>query len=206
MVGREVKFMRKSSSLARGRVIACCAGFIVATVLLASCTHTRVATDYSHRVNFANCHTYSWVKVKAANDLWAQRIRRDVNAQLLSKGWVEMPAGGQAAITAFGATRQIPTLETFYDSFGRGFGGWYWGGWGAYGFGQGEGVSTTQTVYTPAGTLVVDIFNAQSKHLIWRGVARRALSGNAQENKDHLAHAVAKMFKNFPPPAPQEQG
>ncbi|HTW64569.1 MAG TPA: DUF4136 domain-containing protein [Bryobacteraceae bacterium] len=171
-------------------------GLIAAMIIGTSCAgRIHVATDYSHATNFANYHTYSWLKVSAGNQLWASRIRRDVNAQLLAKGWTEMPGGGQAAVTAFGSTHEQPTLETFYDSFGPGFGGWGWRGWGGPGFGY----ATTQTIYTPVGTLVVDIFNAANKHLIWRGVARQALSGNPQKNEPKLAHAVNDMFKSFPP-------
>ena len=110
------------------------------------------------------------MKVSAGNDLWAQRIRRDVNAELAAKGWTEGPSGAQAQVTAFGSTREQPTLETFYDTFGPGFGGWYWGGlWGP---GFESGYSTTEVVNTPIGSLVLDVFDSHSKHLIWRGVAQ----------------------------------
>lgn len=164
------------------------------------CATLRVRTDYSHTTDFAQYHTYSWLKVSAPNSLWSTRIRRDVNEQLAMKGWMEVPSGGQAAVTAFSATRERPTLETFYESFGPGFGGWYWGGWGWGGFG-GEGIATTQTVYTPIGSLVTDIFNSSTKHLIWRGMATQALSDNPRKNEQKLENAVAKMFRNFPPPS-----
>ena len=166
----------------------------VLLVAAGGCASLHVRTDYSHTTDFARYHTYSWLKVDAGNSLWATRIRRDVNIQLAEKGWKEVPSGGEAAVAAFGATKQRPTLETFYSSFGPGFGGWYWGG-----FGVGEGYATTQTVYTPIGTLVVDIFNDHSKHLIWRGVARQVLSGNPEKNTHKLANAVARMFESFPP-------
>lgn len=185
-----------------GRRLACSTAVIAAAVAGISCSGIHVRTDYSHTTDFANYHTYSWLKVNAGNDLWAQRIRRDVNAELQQKGWMEVPNGGQAAITAFGATHREPTLETFYDSFGPGFGGWYWGGWAGYGWGgPGFGYSWTQAVYTPIGTLVVDVFNANTKHLIWRGVARQALSGSPEKNRGKLEHQVQDMFKNFPPHA-----
>ena len=169
---------------------------------LTGCGGIHVTTDYSHRIDFAQYHTYSWLKVSAGTDLWASRIQRDVDAQLLSKGWMEVPAGGQASVTAFGSTKQQPTLETFYSSFGPDFGGWYWGwGPGFWGPGLNQGVATTQTVYTPIGTLVVDIFNSTNKHLVWRGVAQQALSGSPAKNEVKLEKAVAKMFRNFPPPS-----
>jgi hypothetical protein len=174
---------------------------LAVAALLAGCSTLHVRTDYAHSVNFSNYHTYSWMKVSAGNDLWAQRIRRDVNAELAAKGWTEVPSGAQTQVTAFGSTREQPTLETFYDSFGPGFGGWYWGGLWGPGYDGGFGYSQTEVVNTPIGTLVVDVFDSQSKHLIWRGVAQQVLSGNPENNKGKLAHAVDKMFRNFPPTA-----
>lgn len=169
--------------------------FPAALILLAAgCATVHVSTDYSHSTDFAAYHTYSWLKVHANNQLWEDRIKRDVNQQLQAKGWMEVPTGGQAAVTAFGATREQPSLETFYSGFGPGFGGWYWRG-----FGVGEGFATTQTVYTPIGSLTVDVFNASNHHLIWRATARQVISGNPEQNRGKLAKATADMFKNFPP-------
>ncbi len=173
--------------------------FLAPAVLLvfaAGCSTLHVQTDYAHNVNFSQFHTYSWLRVHARNDLWVNRIKRDVNAQLTAKGWTQVPYGGQTVVAAFSATHNEPTLETFYDSFGPGFGGWGWWGWGG---GFNEGYSYTQVVNTPIGSLVVDVFNARTQKLIWRGVSTQALSGNAVTNKHKLAHAVNKMFQNFPP-------
>jgi hypothetical protein len=165
-------------------------------VFAGGCSTLRVRTDYNHTADFEQYHTYSWIRVNAGNSLWAQRIRRDVNAELAAKGWHEVPSGGEAAIAAFGATRQQPTLQTFYSGLGPDYGGWYWGGWG-----WNEGMATTQMTYTPIGTLVVDIFNNNSRRLLWRGVARQALAGSPEKNEHKLANAVDKMFRNFPPPS-----
>ena len=149
----------------------------------------EVVTDYDHAADFAQYHTYSWIHVKASDPLWADRITRAVDAQLVAKGWSKVDVGGDAGVTAFGASRQQPTLTTFYDSFG---GGWFWRGFG--------GIATTTVEETPVGTLVVDIFDEHNMKLIWRGVARDALSGKPDKDEKKLEKIVADMFKHFPPP------
>lgn len=156
-----------------------------ATILFAA----DVTTDYSHSIDFGNFHTYSWLKVDAGNSLWADRIQRDVNAELMEKGWMEVPSGGQAAVSAFGSRHDQQSLQTFYDGFG---GGWRWGGFGD--------IATTTPINTPIGTLVVDVFDAQNKQLIWRGTAQKTLSGSPEKNEKKLADEVKDMFKHFPPP------
>ena|SRR5579863_892097 len=161
------------------------AAFLMVTALLFS---ADVKTDYSHSVDFGNYHTYSWLKVDAGNSLWVDRIKRDIGGELMAKGWMEVPSGGDAAVSAFGATHEQQSLETFYNGFG---GGWRWGGFGD--------VATTTTVNTPVGTLVVDIFDGHSKQLIWRGTSEKTLADKPEKNEKKLEDQVKDMFKHFPP-------
>ena len=49
------------------------------------------------------------------------------------------------------------------------------------------------------GTLVVDIFDAKSKALVFRGTASDELSDKPDKNTKKVEKATAKMFKDFPP-------
>jgi len=49
------------------------------------------------------------------------------------------------------------------------------------------------------GTLVVDLFDAKTKQLVWRGNSSDTLSNNSNKNIQNLDKDVAKMFKQFPP-------
>lgn len=149
----------------------------------------EVVVDYDHSVDFANYKTYSWIRVKVGDPLWVDRITRAVDAELVAKGWTKVDADGDAGITAFGSTRETPTLTTFYDGLG---GGWFWRGFG--------GIATTTVQETPVGTLVVDIFDEPKMRLIWRGLAEDALSGKPDKDEKKLQKIVADMFKKFPPP------
>jgi hypothetical protein len=48
--------------------------------------------------------------------------------------------------------------------------------------------------------LTVDVFDSQSKQLLWRGKSSETLSGKADKNEKKLEKDVADMFKKFPPP------
>jgi hypothetical protein len=147
-----------------------------------------VKTDYSRSADFSQYKTYSWIKGKA-DPLWQDRILQAVDGELAAKGWTKVPAGGDAEVAAFGSTQEMPTLTTFYDSFG---GGWMWRGFG-------DGMATTTVEKTPVGTLVVDIFDSSTKKLIWRGTATDTLTGKPEKDEKKLDSAVAHMFKHFPP-------
>jgi Domain of unknown function (DUF4136) len=163
-------------------------------VAVGAASAQQVQTDFDHQANFSQYKTYSWQAIKPANSLWDARIKSAVDAQLAAKGWTQVDSGADIAIVAIKTTQTQRTLQTFYDGFG---GGWGWRRFGAGGFGESE---TTEQDYKE-GTLVVDMYNATTKQLIWRGSAEDTLSSKAENNEKNLDKGVAKMFKKFPPQA-----
>jgi hypothetical protein len=47
--------------------------------------------------------------------------------------------------------------------------------------------------------LVVDLFDSNTKKLIWRGASSDALSDKSAKNIKNLDKGVEKMFDHFPP-------
>src|ERR1700688_4314137 len=170
--------------------IATCTLFFVAMVGTAFAQHVK--TDFDHQANFSQYKTYSWEQITPANSLWDARIKSAVDAQLAAKGWTQVDSGGDVALVAIKTSQTQRTLQTFYDGVG---GGWGWRRFGGGGFGD---ATTTEQDYK-VGTLVVDLYDAKTKQLIWRGSAQDTLSDNAAKNEKNLDKGVAKMFKNFPP-------
>ncbi len=159
-------------------------------VALGTALAQHVQTDFDHKANFTQYKTYSWQEIKPADSLWDARIKDAVDAQLAAKGWTQVESGGDVAIVALKTTQTQRTLQTFYDGFG---GGWRWRGFG----GMGESTTTEQDY--KEGTLVVDLYDAKTKQLVWRGSAEDTVSDKAEKNEKNLDKAVAKMFKDFPP-------
>jgi hypothetical protein len=165
--------------------------FASAGILLlaaASSIAQQVKTDYDRSADFSQYKTYSWEKVQTPDPLWVDRIKEAVNTALAAKGWTQAPSGGNVAIVAIEMTRNQQTLDTFYNGFG---GGWRWGG----GFGD----ATTTVENYKVGTLVVDLFDTNTKKLIWRGSSSDTLSNKSDKNIKNLDKGVQKMFDHFPP-------
>ena len=153
----------------------------------------QVKTDYDRSANFSQYKTYSWEKVQTQDQLWVDRIKEAVNTALAAKGLTPVESGGDMAIVAIEMTKNQQTLNTFYDGFG---GGWGWRRGGGFG-GFGDATTTTDTY--KVGTLVVDLFDAHTKKLIWRGSASDTLSDKSDKNIKNLDKGVQKMFDHFPP-------
>ena len=150
----------------------------------------QVKTDYDRSANFSQYKTYSWEKVQTQDPLWVDRIKEAVNATLAAKGLTPVESGGDIAIVAMETTQNQRTLNTFYDGFG---GGWRWRGAGGF------GTATTTVDNYKVGTLVVDLFDAHTKMLIWRGSVSDTLSDKSDKNIKNLYKGVQKMFDHFPP-------
>lgn len=159
--------------------------FLVALTTAVFADH--VAVDYDHAANFNQVKTYSWSKVHTANSIWDDRVKDAIDKELAAKGWTQVPSGGDVAVVAVEKTSIHQQYDTFYD----GFGGWRrWGG---------IGDSTTTVDNYKVGTLIVSMFNGNSKQLIWRGTSSSDLSANPDKNTKKLDQDVQKMFKHFPP-------
>ena len=165
------------------------AGCGVVMLLASIALAQTVRTDHAKGTDFSKYKTVMWIKEPTAmNPLTNQRIVRDVNSALASKGLQLVTSDADLGIAAHTATEKEQTLQTFYDGFG---GGWRW----RDSFGS---ATTTVSTYT-VGTLVIDIFDSRTKEAIWRGTAMKTLSDNPQKLADSINKAIAKMFKSFPP-------
>jgi len=167
------------------------AAVLVTLVCVGALTAQKVTTDYDKSRDFYKYHTYFWANVKAPNDLWTQRIKDVVNAQMDAKGWKLVDENSaDVALSAVGMTQEQHQLNTYYSGMG--------GGWGYRGFG-GMGTATTTTTNYRTGTFVLDMFDAKSKQLVWRGVGTDSVAGDPDKNEKKLAKTAQKMFQKFPP-------
>ena len=161
--------------------------FVAIILAITTAAFSReIRADFDHHVNFSQYKTYSWAKVDTPDPLWNDRVKEAVDRELTAKGWSQVPSGGDVSIVAVGTTREKPTLRTFYD----GFDGWLWSGFAD---------ATTYVENYTEGTLVIDMFDANTKKLIWRSSASDTLTGKPEKDEKRLEKAVSKMFEHFPP-------
>ena len=159
----------------------------------------NVSTDYDHNANFRSYHTFSFYKVQTSDPLYDQRIKDEVTADLTKAGMQMVASGGDVNITAIGGVKNEQEYNTFYD--GLGGGGFGWGGRGfGRGFGGGFGGDSQTTVQNiPVGTLMIDMYDAQTHQLVWRGRATDNVTDNSGKETKRVNKDIDKMFNGFPP-------
>ena len=165
---------------------------LVFTLMIVNSTFAqRVTTDFDKRTDFRQYTTFMWLKEEpgTTNLLVRQRIVDGINFALAVRGLNVVTSNADLVIAAH-ATIDEPTLDTSYDG-----GNWRGGGWNWLG-GSDLGIATRSG--PQVATLVVDVFDARTKTVIWRGTASKMLSDNPRKNADRLNKAVMEMFRRFP--------
>lgn len=161
-------------------------GLMVIAVPLAS---QEVATVQDPSVNLSHFQTFA-VKIGTPwGDASSESAAKDaVVKNLEAKGWKETDESScDAVVIVHGARQGKQTLQAFYESLP------------GYGFQSvGAPALADSDVYEyKEGTLVIDIFDAQTKRAVFRGVAKKVTS-NPGTRDQQIDKATKEMFKSFP--------
>ena len=173
--GRRTPFMKIK--------VAMCVG--VASLISTVAAAQQVSVNYNHNQSFAQYHTYAWGSDNAnqvQNSILAQVAKQDINSALQGKGlrMVQENQNPDLIVTGNGGMKQ----QTSYSAWSmRGIGG-----------GMG-GITPEQSV---EGTLIVDLYEAKTQSLVWRGIAQNTLNKNGNKNQQMVEKAIQKMFKQWP--------
>ena len=178
-------------------------GLAVSTLLPAAAMAQKVSYDYDRDQNFARLQTYAFKDIPTKETVASQtttydapfvkeRIQEAVASQLEARGMRRDNEHPDVYVD----TRQ--TFETRQDYTVYSPYGWGWGyGWG---YGWGPGYTDVQVRDIIVGTLTIDLRNAATGELVWRGVGVKTVHPTAKpERRDkRVVKVVAKIFKNYP--------
>lgn len=168
---------------------------IVTTLGLALVSATAsaqdVTYDYDKATDFSKIKTYAWIAgTNLSDEFNHKRIVTAIDAQLTAKGLTQVAAGATpdmlvAYHAAFDKNLQINASS--FDS-----GPWRYGG-------NRSGSARVEEIVN--GTLVVDLVDAKTETLIWRGIAKKDIDTNAKPEKrdKNMNKAAEKLFKDYPP-------
>ncbi|HVP00311.1 MAG TPA: DUF4136 domain-containing protein [Bryobacteraceae bacterium] len=156
--------------------------------------------NFDPSADFTKYKTYRWAQHPNSlklDQLTLSQMGAAFDAELAKKG-LQRVAGDSSDLVIvyqFG-TQQEKELTTFDSGYAYGPG---WRG-GYYGGGGGFTTSTTSTIVV--GAVDLDMYDAATKKLIWRGSATKTLDPKAKPDKQkkNMAKAAEKLLKKYPPP------
>jgi hypothetical protein len=151
----------------------------------------NVTYDFDRSANFAGFKTYAWVRgTNLADELNHKRVMRAIDTQLSAHGLAKAESTATADVlvayhTSFDRNLQI-------SGFSSGFGGYRFGG-------NRSGTATVDEIVV--GTLAIDLVDAKTRTIVWRGMATKEIDARASAEKrdKNINRAAEKLFKNYPP-------
>jgi hypothetical protein len=153
--------------------------------------------QWNDEYDFDAVQTFRWQSLEegnmaAANPFMHSLIKNLLEQELATSGLTEVEADPDVYITYYGSTETEVELRT--DTYGYSYGGYGMGGWGYYGYGAAGPISsTTRAVEIEHGTLVVDIWDAASMELVWRGTVTDVLPDDQEKRERLVTKAIHKL-------------
>jgi Domain of unknown function (DUF4136) len=154
----------------------------------------NTSVNYDKNTDFSQFKTYKWVNIENAqhlDELTADQLAGTVETELAKKGLKKLPSDKADLFIGYQIARGKEKQLSQYN-VGASYGS-------AAGATAGTGGATTTVVHT--GLLVLDMYDAETKQLIWRGVVANAIDADAKPDKKqkHMDQGVAKLLKDYPP-------
>jgi len=149
-------------------------------------------TNIEKGANFLNYKTYKWVRIPSPqqlDELTAAQLMGTLEVELARKGLTKSKSDSADLFIGYQMVRtgKEPNLYDVGATYGSADGA------------TGNGGATITTIHS--GQLILDMYDAASKKLVWRGIVSNAIDADAKPDKKqkHMDKAVEKLLKDYPP-------
>lgn len=171
--------------------------------VLACSSPIKVITDYDSKADFSRFQSFSFYQLTdkgpGLSELNQQRIINAIRDELITKGLKEDMDDPDLLVNATAiVTEEKQVTSTNYYNYGGYYRPYRWGP--TY-----VGGSTVYSVTElREGSLVIDIIDASTKHLIWQGTGNKEIDTGLKKPETEVPAAVAKILADFPPQPKQK--
>ncbi len=174
-----------------------CLPLIILLAVPAACTHLQVGYDVAANADLRAYKTYGWLTEQPKDPILSvlfKDLQASVDRELSARGFSKTPDAPDLLVI----THNTTTSEINVSAHGYNYSNAdYWGSWGGY-----WGPQILDIHRYGEGTLVVDLVDAKTKQMVWRGWASDTFSLDREFKKrvEQTDRAVREVFKEFPPP------
>jgi hypothetical protein len=161
---------------------------VLTLTMLTACSGLKVAAVHDENTDFSRFRTYAWIEgVPARDPAIESQIHEAIDRELPFKGLAKakepiVPDLLVSTSVSVEANRIVQPDQWGYDL-------------GPVGMGS----SRVNVLTLPMGTLLVDLVDARTRKLVWRGQASRAVDREISE--EAIRKAVRDVFRGYPPEA-----
>jgi hypothetical protein len=174
-------------------------------IMLSACSGIKVVVDYDKSVDFTKYKTYSYYgwadeSDKILNRFDRERIEKAFAEEFKKRGLEYVEKDGDMVVSLFIVVEQKTQTSantTHHGGYGGYYGGYYGRGPG-YGWGPSYSTTTVTKYDYQVGTLVVDVFDAKKKELIWEGIGTKTVDENPETRDKNIPKAVSAIMNQYP--------
>lgn len=164
----------------------------------------KVHVDYDRQAKFGSYRTYAWLPAKGfnledVNKLLHLRVKDSIEAKLEKGGLLLVEDDPDLYVTYYTTSKDMTRINIVSMGYAYGPGwGWdpYWTGYWGMGYGGSHAVSGQVAVYKK-GTLIIDIIDARTKQLIWRGTLQDSVPDNPDKISKKIYKGIDKIVKKW---------
>ena len=170
---------------------------LILLTALAGCSSLTVNYDYDQNVEWGKYRSYAWMEKSSSttdptspiadSKLWDQRIASSVEYEMGERGIIERDDPDLLVVYHFGSKEKIQVTDWGYR-----YSDYYWG----YGGRQIDVYQFTE------GSLVLDLIDAETKQLVWRGTGTGVIENKQrtpEEWQKRIDNVIHKIMESFPP-------
>jgi hypothetical protein len=194
--------MHQDTNRAGGWVRLGAAAVLAAALLAGGCGgRVRVTTQAAPGVRFGEFRTFQILTppprrdgrggapddLMLVNSITSRALRTNIADALIARGYALDDVAPTFTVAYYASSREKLDIE-LWD---YGYRGRWWGPW------RTPGPATATTYYTE-GTVVIDVIDARTNELVWRGRGVARTSDDPAEFQRNLREAVQAVVKRFP--------
>jgi hypothetical protein len=142
----------------------------------------EIKVDYDKQADFTRYKTWSWRRgTPAPNPVADKRLREAIESRLAARGFSRVESGGDLAVVYHAAAENDVSLEKL-------------------GYKDPEfGTEATRVRVLRVGTVLVDVIDASTGKVVWRGHGRDATVPAPRAVERMIDEGIEQLFRQFPP-------
>lgn len=173
---------------------------LISAVVLVGCSSNNASFDYRTDYDFSKLETFTLLPVDETvysnpkiSQIEVKRIGNLLVKELGKRYRVAEKAQANFLVRYFIVVEERMKVDTYNASFGM-----YRGG---YGYHYGIQSPEVKNTYYQQGSIIVDILDAQTNDVVWRGSTEGRIKKNTTpiERDERVTRYLALLFEDFPP-------
>jgi hypothetical protein len=167
-------------------------------VALVSCSPIKVVLDPKDNTDFSKYETYSFLGWQNNSDEILEEtdrkaMREAFTSEFERRGLKQVEFKGDIQISLYiviSEESSVSGIATHYSNANSVY--------THYGYGYGYSTSTMKSKSSEVGTMIMDVFDGQSKKQVWQAIATKTITQDLDKRAKNIPTNIRAIMRDFP--------